>query len=143
MDADIDAKVTKKRQLESEIKQKQTQRSTLGMEMRELKTQCADQIAASGEFQEAPKGPVGQYVTLKGDRTNYAKLVECEIGEPLIRSYVVSCSRDWNVLQQIFCRVYGEKSREPTNFVTQFSNRRYQVRMFIVFDIFCPSLLLI
>ena len=139
--------VLTKRNLDREIRETQTTRSTLGMEIRELQkakeqrlvlfgpktTTVNDEIIAACKnqlFKQAPIGPVGNYVHLESEidkNRPLAQLLETEIGDSTLRSYLCHCSNDQKVLSDIFDKIYGKQGKKPKIFVTQFMQTKHKV----------------
>lgn len=80
-----------------------------------------DQLYQQRQFTEKPRGPLGRYIDVVDAR--YRDAVENQLGG-LISSFVVSCNKDYKVLESVLKKY---PNFNPTIITTKFMNKVYDV----------------
>ena len=88
------------------------------------------QAEMQDKFNIRPIGPVGSFIKLSQEAVSnpdLARLIETEIGGPILRCYLCNSDADRRVLWDIFSRVYGNK-KKPNIFTSKFLNQKHKVQ---------------
>ena len=87
-----------------------------------------DEAKRRGQFEKAPYGPLGQYISLKDEDVGNAMQVCLDT---LANSYVVQTNKDRQLMKSLMNRVFG-RERQPLIYYSNFSGRRHDVRQYKV-----------
>ena len=124
---------TKLSNLEKELKDMRSSQTSKLATFDILAPQVAAEIRKAeqqNKFKVRPIGPVGSFIKLTQEAASspdLARLIETELGGPILRCYLCNEDSDRRTLWDIFSRVYGNK-KKPNIFTSKFLNQKHNVQ---------------